>query len=253
MLNERLRSMHDRVLVLTLPGAADRQRHITEQLGEANFEFVYGIDKSTVSVEQMIAEGKYDDRLARKLSRHHTGLNIGQICCALGHLLIYRQIVERGYRRTLIFEDDATALDVGGPTVDAMIADVPDDAGLVYWGWSGGRYSPRFGNLQQAVFHVRRLLGMHEFTHRMIGNYYMRPFNEHFDVAASNYLAHAYSITLPAAGTLIKWNTPVTLPADYVLNRAILAGEVRGYVCRPLLFGQKSLDPESGFVSQTQD
>jgi len=251
MLSPSLQKAHDAVFVLTLPDSAERQRSIHCELGNADFEFVYGIDGRTKSIEGLISEGLYDKELALERDPHNREWALGFLCCALGHRKIYERIIERGIRRALIFEDDIVTLPCSEETIESAVASIPDDAELIYWGWIGGRRKPLFGDLQQGIFHIKRSLGRYKHSHRAIRNFYMRPYNECFDVASINFLAHAYTVSLSGAQTLLRWNSPVTLPPDHILVHAALEGDIRAYVSLTKLFSQRSADPNDPMESLT--
>ncbi len=252
MLSPVLRSFHDKAYVLTIASAAERQENVRQQLGEGNFEFVYGIDKETTSKDEFINAGIYDEVLARRVDPKDRVMTLGHICCALGHRMVYEKILESDCERALVFEDDVVDLAVAEEDVLLSLSSVPDDAELIYWGWSGGRFKPALGALQQAVFHARYAVGRYKLNHRMIRNLYMKPHNEHFDVSSVNFLLHAYTITRSAAETMVKWNTPIAYNSDHAAIHAILDGDIRAYVSKKQLFGQRSFDPDDPLESMTQ-
>lgn len=252
MLSSALRKFHDRIYVVTTENGRERHANIREQLGSDGIEFVYSVDKTTTSKEQLIAEGVYDEKLAISVDPKDRAMTLGHICCSIGHRRAYQRFLETDAERVLIFEDDVTVLPVSEEQIEKMLAAVPADAECIQWGWNGGRFKPALGSVQQAIFHVKRALGAYKLDHRMIRNLYMRPHNEHFHIASVNFLAHAYTINRKAAKKFIEWNTPINLNADHVLIHAILAGDVRGYVPLTQLFGQRSIDENDPMESLTQ-
>lgn len=242
MLFASLKDLHDRVYVLTIPSAAERHENVRSQLGEGNYEFVFGVDKQTVTKEELTASGIYDEKLARKTDRRNKSMTLGHICCSIGHRMIYERFLETGAGRALIFEDDVVVNDVSEALAAAAVRNIPADAELIYWGWEGGGYRPSFGPLKQALYHVQHSLGLLRYDHTMIRNLYSRPVNEYFDAAGKHFLAHSYTVTRPAAEKLIEWNTPIKLNADNALLYAVLSGDVRAYISRTQFFGQRSAD-----------
>jgi GR25 family glycosyltransferase involved in LPS biosynthesis len=251
MLFESLKNFHDLVYVLTIPSATDRHENAVQQLGEGNFEFVYGVDKNDVSKEEFAAKGIYDESVARQTDRRNKPMTLGHICCSLGHRMIYERFLATDAVRALIFEDDVVVNEIAEDEVEAAVSSVPPDAELIYWGWAGGSYRPWFGAVKQALYHSQHGLGLERYNHTMIGNLYSRPFNDHFDIAGKHFLTHAYSITRSAAEALIKWNTPIKLNSDNALMYAVLNGDVRGYVSRRQLFNQRSFDKSDPLLSLT--
>ncbi len=252
MLAESLRKIHDKAYVITYPAAKERQLSVTEQLGNGAFEFVYGVDKRDFTIEGLIADGTYDEGLAMLTDPKGRKLTLGHICCSIGHRRAYRKMLDDGCERALIFEDDVVTLPVDEAEIETILANLPPDADLIQWGWMGGRFRPPLGALQQAIFHIKYAFGRYKLDHRMIRNLYMRPYNDHFHIASVNFLTHAYTVTRRAAEEFIRWNTPINLNADHVLILATLAGDVRGYVPKVQLFGQRSIDPNDPLESLTQ-
>ena len=253
MLWPALKNIHDAVFVLSAPGFEDRQASVAQQLGTQNFEFVTGVNKSETSKKKLAAGGIYDETRAIELDRSSKPMSVGHICCSLGHRMIYERVVELGLERVLIFEDDAVINAVEDSTIERIVADIPDDAELIYWGWVGGGYRPLFGGMKQALYHLQHSLGVLKYDHTMIRNLYGRPYNEHFDGAGKRFLTHAYSVTRSACEKLIEQNTPIALNADNALMYAILGGKVRAYVSKLKLFGQRSLDLSDPLQTATAD
>ena len=242
MLSPALLSAFDRRYVLTIRSAADRHTNVREQLGEGNFELVYGVDRSDVTMEAFVADGTYDEAIARSIDRRNKPMTLGHICCSLGHRMIYETFLATDAERCLIFEDDVVVNEIPENTIREMLGMMPADAELIYWGWEGGGYRPRFGAIKQGLYHIYHSLGLLKYDHTMIANLYARPYNEHFDRAGKHFMTHAYSVTRSAAESLIRLQTPVQLNADNALMFAVLSGEIRAYVARPKLFGQRSAD-----------
>lgn len=242
MLSESLKSLHDKVYVITIKSAVDRHRNVVEQLGEGNFEFIYSVDKRDVSLDQFIADGTYDESLARRTDRRNNAMTLGHICCSIGHRRVYETFLKTDFERALVFEDDMVASDVGESEIVDAIKNIPPDADLIYWGWEGGGYAPWYGGIKKALYHFQHVFGLERYDHTMIGNLYSRPYNEHFDRAGKHFLAHAYTINRRAAEALIKWNTPIKLNGDNALLYAVLNGDVNAYIARKQLYGQRSAD-----------
>lgn len=243
MLSPALKNFHDAVFVVTAPGFDERQEHVTRELGAGNFEFVYGINKSSTSKEELIKQGIYDEERAIELDRSSKPMTLGAICCSVGHRLVYERFLASNSERCLIFEDDVIINESDESVVQEVLSHLPPDAELIYWGWQGGGYRGWNGVIKQALYHLYYFLGFFKYDHTMISNMYARPHNEYFDRAGKHLLAHAYSITRTGAEALLRANTPVVLNADNLLMYAVLKGGLSAYVSKKQLFGQKSIDP----------
>ena len=251
MLSRSLKKFHDAVFVITAPGFNDRQENARRELGEGNFEFIYGINKSTTSKVQLLSQGVYDEERAIALDRSGKPMSLGHICCSIGHRNVYQHIVENGIERALVFEDDVVANEVDETEVERIFKSFPADAELIYWGWKGGGYKPLFGSIKQALYHVQHAMGILKYDHTMICNLYAEPYNEYFDTAGKRLLGHAYTLTRSGAEQLIELNTPVVLNADNALLYAVLQDKVKAYVSKIKLFGQRSNDIEDPLLTET--
>jgi glycosyl transferase, family 25 len=251
MLSPAIKNFHDGVFVITAPGFEERQENARRELGPENFKFIFGINRESTSKEEMIANRVYDEARAIELDRSSKPMSLGHICCSIGHANVYRHMIENGIERALIFEDDVVANPIEEKEIESIVSDVPPDAELIYWGWSGGGYRPPHGFLKQTLYHVQHSVGVLKYDHTMIRNLYAEPYNDHFDVAGKRLLAHAYSLTLSAAEKLLQLNTPVALNADNALLYSVLGGEVRAYNSKRKLFGQRSMDTSDPLLTAT--
>jgi glycosyl transferase family 25 len=137
------------VFVLNLAQQSARREFMQQQLRALNIDPIIwpGVDGRALSADEMARH--YDDARAQESSRAMTP---GEVGCALGHLGIYRRIVEQQLPYALVLEDDAA---VGRDTLDVLAAldavmktERPTVALLVHishvrgW-WSSRRLSPR--------------------------------------------------------------------------------------------------------------
>jgi GR25 family glycosyltransferase involved in LPS biosynthesis len=240
MLSEALRKYHDAVFVVTAPGFDDRQASATQELGEGNFEFIYGINKSTTSKTELAEQGLYDESRAIEIDRSSKPMTLGGVCCSIAHTNAYRYMLENDIGRALIFEDDVSVFPIPEDQIANILKSLPDDNQLVYWGWSGTARRPPLAAVKQGMYKLQHSIGVLKYNPTMIDNLYPSDLNEHFMVAGKHFGAYAYSVTNEAAKVLLEWNMPVVLNADNALMYAVLNGDLRGYVSRGKLFGEHS-------------
>ena len=237
---------------MTVKSFTDRQESALKELGNGNFEFIYGVDKTTVSKEQMLVDGIYDEARAIEIDRSSKPMTLGHICCSIGHANVYRRMVENGIERAMIFEDDVVITPSEEAEIEAAVAHAPADAELIYWGWTGVEKRPTFATAKLQLYKVQHSLGLLKYNHTMIDNLYPREFNEHFMTAGKTFFTHAYSLTYKSAETLLRINSPVALNADNALMQGVLSGEIRAYVSKQQLFGQRSHLDAAAMPSLTQ-
>jgi O-antigen ligase/GR25 family glycosyltransferase involved in LPS biosynthesis len=125
-------SLVDAVFVLSVKTFHDRIRHIESELAQhgIRFEWIFEHDADELTPQQIDAVFAPSD-----LKRGHQSL-------VLKHIETWRRCVERGYRRVLVFEDDAVlARDFDTVFAQAMKeADALDHPYFIYLGCGDNKY-----------------------------------------------------------------------------------------------------------------
>lgn len=246
-----LNQYYDHIYVLTLERAKSRQEKIRHSLDGLNYEFWLGKDKANFNVEDLSANGIYNEAAARKIHRYNKPMNAGQIGCSWSHRCIYEDVLAKGYQRVLIFEDDALPNPPALEHTQQVLDELPADAGLLFWGY-GDQYIPgSLSRLTQMVYHVQHSLGLLKWNHKMISNLYPRPYSAHLYTAGFHDFTYAYGITQQCAATLLELQTPIQYIADNLLAWACTNKWVNGYITKEKMFLHDELPdgtPRDSFI-----
>lgn len=234
-----LSSYFDKVLVLTLRRATDRQERVRRVLRGVEFELFHGVDKHDLDPDDLLRRGIYDARRARALHRHGKAMTLGEIACALSYVEMYRRILEAGWRRVLVFEDDVEPVPDALPALPLVLAQLPDDWELVYLGYSKHEVVTPALRTKQAAYRVLSALRLMKWTQREVTNLLPRPYSANLMKAGHHDCTHAYALTPSAARKVLAAQTPVALAADTALSRLVLRGELAAYAAVPVLFDQE--------------
>ena len=227
----------DHIYVITLHRATERQQAIQENLKGLQYEFFFGADKLHHPINGLLAEGIYDEELAKKHHRYHKALSAGQVCCAWSHKKVYQDVLDKGYQKVLILEDDVTASEDFVKTACQVIKELPTLWELVYLDYSKNEQRDL---LKKYWYHVQRFLGGLTWTHATIQNLYPKKISEHIATAGYHDFTSAYAITASAAKKLLQLQTPISFLADNLLATACTTKLLNGYISRPKLFSQLS-------------
>ena len=84
-----LQHFFDKIFVITLERAKERQIQVSKQLEGLPFEFFYGVDKLQLNRDQLVKENIYDEVKAKELNRYSKVMVLGHIACALSHRKLY--------------------------------------------------------------------------------------------------------------------------------------------------------------------
>jgi glycosyl transferase, family 25 len=242
---EVLGRFFDRILVVTLARAQERQARVRQRLAGLPYEFLEGFDKVHLDRAALAREGLYDEATARRASRYGRDITLGHLGCSLSHRKIYEETVRNGWRRVLVFEDDVVPRPEALPTAAAALAELPPDWELVYLGYENFETVTLRDRLKQAAYLGLAAARLMKWTPAQVRRFHPRPFSPHLRVAGLHHCTHAYGFTLEAARKLLAAQTPVARNADQLLIHLVLGGELRAFVTEPQLFDQERYEAQA--------
>ncbi|MEJ7766263.1 MAG: glycosyltransferase family 25 protein [Chitinophagaceae bacterium] len=238
---------YNKIYVITIRRAHERQEEIRKVLNGLNFEFFVGTDKNDWTKEKFIEKGIYNEALAIKTHRYGKTMSLGEVAAACSHKQVYEDVIKNKFEKVLIFEDDVIPDFSQLPFVPAILNELPKDCELLYWGYQT-KYLKRnlFTFLRTYVYHVQHKMGLLTWNHKMIRN--LQPVRKSGHISKSGFhdMIHAYGITRVAAEKLLNWNSPVHYTADTGISYAILNEVLTAYITHPEIFKQEQqTDPLS--------
>jgi glycosyl transferase family 25 len=245
-----LNQAFEKVLVVTIPRARDRQALVAERLTGLELELANGVDKLEITLEGLEAEGLYSAARARKLDRHGKPMKLGQIAVSLSHRQIYERMVREGWKSALIMEDDVMPREEAIGGMAAVLSELPPAWECLYLGWfKHERVTPHL-RAKQAFYLPLAALRLIRWTPRMVLNLYSRPCSPHLRRAGHHLGTHAYAITQAAAQKLLARQTPVAFPADQLLADQVQRGALAAYLAAPAVFDQGSVTGQMESLSR---
>lgn len=124
----------DAILIINVKSFVDRRRHVETQLRRFGLhgDFIHDFDA---------------DEITEELDRRWfagTELNRGQKSCVLKHVAALKRIVEHGWERCLVLEDDVVLADDFPAGVRAALTETRDEPHpyVIYLGAGGNFYTP---------------------------------------------------------------------------------------------------------------
>jgi len=239
-----LQSFFDKIFVITLHRATDRQLQVEEQLQGLPFEFFYGADKQQLNQDQLIKENIYNENKAKSLNRYDKGMVLGHIACSLSHRNLYEHIVAMGYKRVLIFEDDVVTLTENLNQLKDAMKELPADWELLYLGYAKYEKATFKLKCRQAFYKLLSYVRLIKWSPLMVNNLLPKPFSKHLQKAGFHDLTHAYAVTDKACVKLIDQQTPVAFNSDSLLTYLVMNGKLNAFITRPQFFTQQMfIDP----------
>lgn len=238
-INKRLHQYFDKVFVLTVPRFKERQQKVQERLAGILFEFFYGVDKNDLDAEFIARNYKYDKKNSLAIRQVFKELNTGEIACALSHRTIYQAMVDNGWKRVLIFEDDVVPDFVNLPQLFQILKELPDNWELFYLGYLKNEKRTPGRQLKQFWYTLMGQSGLSRMPLQMIKNRLPRKFSSLLLKAGFHDCTHAYAVSLEGAKKLLQAQTPVTYRADNLLSALVLQQKLHAFISKDFLFNQE--------------
>lgn len=231
-----LNNYYDKIYVLTVEAADERRKLFTERFIGLHYSFFYGADKNNFTVEEVIENGTYSEKLSSQHHRYNKKMKIGEIACAWSHKMIYEDMLKKNYNHILIFEDDAVPAPDIMNRLSSVLTEIPDDCELLMWSWSKNGDNDLFSNIKKSWYHIQHTFGLLKMDHTIINNLFAKPYSKHLKKAGFHDFTTAYSINSSAASKFLKMQTPIQYIADNLLAYSSSSQQIKGYIVYPAIF-----------------
>jgi glycosyl transferase family 25 len=231
-----LNNFFDHIYIITLERETERQENIIKCLEGLNYSFFFGIDKKTLVMKDLIADGIYDEAKTIALSRFDKPMNTGQIGSSWSHRLVYEDIIKNDYKNALILEDDVSALREGIEQFGNSMKELPANWDLIYFDCQKNLCRNLGTFMRQVGYHIRSLFGKLKWNHTEINNMYARKYSENFLVAGMHDCSTAYAISKTAVKKLVRLQTPICFLPEGLLSHVSTNKRVNAFVYKPKTF-----------------
>ena len=235
-----LNNYYDKIYVLSLHRASERKGYIDNVLKGLDFEYFWGVDKEETSLEKIKNLGLYSTDQYHLFYKNPEEISLGMVCCSLGHVGIYKDIIRNGYKKTLILEDDVVPIIANLKYFPKIVDELPGDWELFYLGYEKNEEFGWKQMLKQTIYKIFPPHSQLRLDRKIYFNYYPRNLTKHIAIAGFHDCTHAYSVTLEGAKKLLQRQQPVSFNPDNLLSYMISTKQVKGYISRPKLFNQLS-------------
>ncbi len=227
---------YDKIYVLSVPAAEARRKIFSERFRGLDYSFYYGADKNNFTIPELVEKKIYSEALTVKHHRFGKSMKPGEIACAWSHRMIYEEIMEKGFNRVMIFEDDAVPDLNRLQEIPRILEKIPRDCELFYWGWGKNGNAGFGGRVKQAFYHLQHGVGFLKWDHQMIRNLYARTYADNIRKAGFHDYTYAYDIKRSAAEKLIRLQTPLQYIADNLLAHAATHEIIKAFIAYPPVF-----------------
>jgi glycosyl transferase family 25 len=243
----------DHIYVITIEKAMNRRENLKPRLVGLDYEFFFGMDKEVLLADNELLNTVYDDREAKRLNRYHQPMNIGAIACSMSHCMVYRDMLQKGYRNALILEDDMVPVIEYLPLVPAILAELPEDWQVLYWGYDKNETFDFKAWTKQMFYHFLSDIGLLKWNKKMVKNLFAKKHSRYLKHAGYHDLTHAFSITAEAAKKLLEVQTPIVFNSDTAISYIVTNELIKGYITTPMIMKQEFQVSPDSYVSLIKD
>jgi GR25 family glycosyltransferase involved in LPS biosynthesis len=213
----------DRIVVITVPRATERQDRMTRLLAEVElpFEFHFGFDSREATTEQLEEEGLYSGKAREAQGR--SAMTPAEIGCAISHRDVATKIAKGADERVLILEDDVCFRTENLAIFEESVSAIPRGWNLAYLGYAPmNLFIPIAVRIKLWTYYpLAYALGSNRHNPRTIARIYRRGLGRFWKKAGWFNNAHAYAIDKAAATYISEAQKNVSLEADVVLNQLV--------------------------------
>jgi len=238
---EFLNGWADRIFVISLPRATDRQARIRKRLAGLDFHFSNGVDKASLDPAALVRDGVYDESRTRAAYRHTRAMTLGEIGAALAHRRIYEDMVANGWQRVVVLEDDVVPLDAALSSLPDALGELPPGWELCYLGYVKGEQVSALRRAKLASYVALSRVGLCRWKPHEVRRLRSAPFSPNLRHAGLHTHAHAYVVSLEGARKLLAAQRPIAFRADFLFSWLVLSGAISAYVAASKHFEQERL------------
>jgi glycosyl transferase family 25 len=246
---DALNAAFDRIFVITLERAKERQARVTKDLDGLKFQFHPGADKNQLDFAALERDGVLSQAAAQRNSRVGKALKPGEVGCALSHRQIWEETVRQGWKRVLVFEDDACTVPEALPELGEALTELPPDFDLAYLGWTNFETVTMRERIKQGIYLLLSALRLMKWTPGQVLRFHPRPYSKHLRRAGLHHCTHAYALSTAGARKLLEAQTPVAHASDQVMIWMILRARLEAFICVPKFFAQDRRPQADGLTS----
>ena len=254
---KQLSNHYDKVYVINIERTRKlRLEKVKQNLKGLPFEFFEGVDGSLLSDEELnqIADLEESRERLNTFYMHRYGhpstrtLKKSEIGVSYSHIKIYREMVANGWRKVLIFEDDARIDFSKTHLIPEILREIPADCELFFWGYRWYDCETtlrRFFRLYITTPFEKSKAFLSRTSYENLIERYPKPYKKHVWHAGLHAGTHGYAITLQGAKKMLSGNFPVVMTSDRAVSYLQERGELKCYVAVPLIVRDDQTVPSS--------
>jgi glycosyl transferase family 25 len=240
----------DQIYLITLKRSTERHELIKKVLEGLDYSIFWAFDGRDLNVEELVEKGlyhPYHTKLLRKrLGKTPSDITRSQLGCALSHLHVYKDIVNKNYSKALVFEDDLVLSDEAIDSTIKALSELPEDWELLRLGHFGANSDPSLllkiqkWGLQSVTPFFQKFERLRVLDPNVIRCWFSRPYSENLNRSGYHFGNHAYAVTLKGAQKILNHQTPIVQRSDNAISELCSYEWLNGFNLKKRLFYQNN-------------
>lgn len=249
---KNLNEFFDNIYVISLKKSSTRHLYIKEILSGLDFELFWGIDGKKLDRNELQEKGIYHSHLTKLLKKRKgrpaKDLPLPSIGCALSHYAVYNDILDKGYQKALILEDDLFIDTNALGTFEKALNELPDDWQLLYLGHFGSNSDPTMLlKVQKSVLSLLSIFFQKFERLKMIDPdvircWFPRAYSENLDRSGTHFGTHSYGVTSEGARIILNYQIPVVQEVDNTIAELCNYEWIKAFSLKKRIFHQNRED-----------
>lgn len=244
-----LNRFFDKIYIISLERNKQRHEYLSESLSALNYIFFWGTDGQEFSIDSFVEKGLYNTHLSKQLrilnDQPSKNMLVNAVACALSHTGVHRDMIESGYDRILVLEDDVVVETNSDPLLlQNGFDELPEDWEMLYLGHLDNNMNRKFSTKFriQILYPILYSLGFERYNPEIFNRRFPRDYSEHLNRAGYHYGTHAYALTREGAKKLYRYQTPVTREIDIAAAELTMFNFIKSFSLKNRIFFQNRMD-----------
>jgi len=250
-----LNNFFDHIYVISLKRSVARHRLLRENLKGLQYSLFWGADGKKIDVEKLVEDKLYHPGISQLLykrdGRRINSMTTSKIGCALSKNMVYKDILEKNFKKVLILEDDVLFDKEKHEILQCSLGELPSNWDLLFFGYWSYTNPITLKEKIKMSFLIKLSRFLMKYDADDIRKRYPRKFSEHLDKSGRHYGTHAYAVSNMGAKKLLNYSDPVTQFGDNILGELCNYEWLKAFNLKiPVAYQNRYL--ESTITSRTQ-
>ena len=245
---DALNEFFDQIYVISLKRSKARHASVESILKGLDYKIYWAVDGMKQDIDELNKAGIYSSEDVKekriKAKREPQDMTMGAIGCAMSHLGVMEEMIEKNYDNVLILEDDISVNEESLSALKGSLSELPVDWELFYLGYLFNNNSMSFSSYlrQYFVYPILKYTGEERYDPNIFRRKFPRPYSKNLDRSGFHYGCHAYAVTPAGARKIIENQRPITMEIDIAYGLMCQYEKVNAFNIKERVFGQNRED-----------